>query len=316
MRIGFSVSALKFFETWLMIMTTTPAASAVRFKAFFLGGIAIASAGLTVLRIFGDGIGLPSVAFPFLTLGFVLLFGALAFCFRGKFHIKQEHTSLSTTFSSSALAFLFLTLLVVTLFFRTSLSYQYYAEDVNKVVSVLVKVFAACSAVYFLMNAAWAGIESKYGLHLGFSFAPILYFACRILNEFINNSTNPTGDSHGYLMFSLIFFMLFFLTESKALILDGNAFRYLLFGAAAVILSSIYNVTNLVGYLNGEIAPIQAIYSLLAVALSFHVIIRMATLPPVLSDGSFFTDEEGMIVDEEVFITKEQISESEPETNE
>lgn len=285
-----------------------------QFKCLYLGALAGVSVLLSVIHILTGG---SSVVIPILTAALVAAFGVVAFLFRKKLYLKPTRFSLSDTFSSSAIGFLFLTVLAASLYFKTAHpDFLDYAEDANQIVSAFVKLLAAASALYFLLSASWIDLQTHFGLHLGLSFAPILFFAARILNEFINSSTNPLVNSRGFLMFSLIFLMLFFLTESKAMVIQSDPFLYLLFGAGVVIPTAIYDISNLYNYLGGEVPTINAIYSVLSLALAIHVIVRIAGLPPVLAESEeLLLRGEELIVDQDVVFVKPEFSPAETAEN-
>lgn len=273
-----------------------------RFKCLYLGVLAGGSILLSAIHILTDGAKLIALFCVLLIAGL----GVAAFRYRNKLVLSPAVSTVSETFSTSALGFLFLTVLLASLYFKSAPAGTLaYTEDVNRIVSAFVKVFAGISVLYFLLSAAWLGLQEQFGLHLALSFAPVLFFAVRILNEFINSSTNPLAESRGYLMFSLIFFMLFFLSESKAMVIRGNAFPCLLFGAAAVVSSTVYNTSNLIHYLNGETSAIGAVYSILSLALAIHVIIRLANLPSLFPESEeLVLHEDELVMDRDVVYVK------------
>lgn len=297
------------------MVSTTRTASAVKFKCFYLVSLVTAAILLTILRVFLFEVGRSSsLLIPVLTAVALAAFGVAAFRFRERLEMKLSQSSLSSAFTSSAIGFLFLAVLLASLYFSVTQDEQFYYGDINPIVSMLVKVFAVFSGVYFLMNAAWAKMQEHFGAHLFFSFAPVLFFACRVLNEFINNSKDPLNGSRGYMLFSLIFSMLFFLQESKGMAYRCSVFLHLLFGAGAVLFGAEYDATNLILYLNGESTPMSAIYSLLSVALCIHMIIRMASLPASFSpDAGLEEDEDGMILDNDVFYAASVREDAAPE---
>ena len=291
--------------------------SSNQFKTTYLGILAAVSVLLSVAHVLTDGKNVPEFLIPTLCCAAIAAFGAAAFFCRKRLSPKPTDASLSLTFSASAIGFLFLTLLITSLFFgnfRTELFY--YAEDTNAVVSAFVKLFAAISAIYFLLSASWLNFREHGGLRLALSFAPVLFFALKTLNEFINNSTHPLTESRGYLIFSLLFMMLFFMTESKVLAQSGNIFLLLLFGAGAVITGTIYNIFNLVKYLGGEVSTVNAICSILLIAVALHIIIRIANLPSPESEKEEPLPVESEPIEKAKFCSPVADAEPEPQAEE
>ncbi|MDD4163827.1 MAG: hypothetical protein PHD46_01555 [Eubacteriales bacterium] len=106
-------------------------------------------------------------------------------------------------------------------------------------------IFAILSSVYFLANASKKA-ESGNKLIAWLSLAPITFYALRLLNDFIRQSTSPDASSTPYLLLSIIAFLLFFLSEGKFLSGTGSVRLYMFFGFCAILFSLIYSLPVLV----------------------------------------------------------------------
>jgi hypothetical protein len=123
----------------------------------------------------------------------------------------------------------------------------YYTEDTNGLsfLDMAIIISAVISAIYLLLNAS-GKTECNGKAAAWFSLAPIAFFAFRLLNDFIRQSTTHNASSTNYLLLSLIAFLLFFLAESKFRIGTGSITLYIVFGFLSILLSLIYSLPTLI----------------------------------------------------------------------
>lgn len=121
--------------------------------------------------------------------------------------------------------------------------FLYFDEDSAKIsaLEICIIITAVLSTVYFIANASKKA-DSSNKIIAWFSLAPIAFFALRLLNDFIRQSTSPDASSTPYLLLSIIAFLLFFLTEGKFLSGSGNIKLYIFFGFVSILLSLIYSL--------------------------------------------------------------------------
>ena len=188
----------------------------------------------------------------------------------------------SVTFGAAAAAFLLLTATAVSLFLPPD-------PTENLFIAALVKVFAALTAVYFLIASSSTSLPRKRSLHLLLAMAPIFFCGMRILNTFIINRTLPLANGGGYRILGMIFMMLFFVQEGKLLVGCRNASAYLVTGYLSALFCAAYDLPLLLYQIQGGSGGTQAVYSLLSVGLNAYILIRAATVPattPPKSDDS------------------------------
>ena len=177
--------------------------------------------------------------FALVTVGAAALF-LIAALFLGR-RLKNQPFSVdpSVIFTSSLTGFLLLGAVFYYVF--------YYIDEPLEASSFVTGIiaFALISAVYFLMNASGKTGTGSRSL-AWFSLAPIIFYALRLLNDFIRQSTTHNASSAPYLLLSLIAFLLFFLAEGKFRAGTGSITLYILFGSLALLLSLIYALPTLV----------------------------------------------------------------------
>lgn len=205
----------------------------------------------------------------------------LALPARKKFSSVLPHGLPSVTFGSSIAGLLLLTVLPVSIYYGHFAPIAQRVTDVNGIIALLMKGLGILSAVYFLATAAYMALPQKRALHLFLTMMPALYFAFRILNEFINNSAMPLANSGGYRMLGMIAAMLFFLCEGKICIGKGNVTLLLATGAATVLLCSMYAIPCLLNRLQGTGTELNAFYAMLALAISLYILTRMMSIRPL-----------------------------------
>lgn len=110
---------------------------------------------------------------------------------------------------------------------------------------IIMHVFALLSAVFFLYQTS---NKTRFGVSIYYllSFSPIIYFAFRILTSYIKYSTIQSSSSLPYYMLSVIFFLLFFLSDARLRIRKEGMGRFFAFGFAAILASLIYNIPALI----------------------------------------------------------------------
>lgn len=145
----------------------------------------------------------------------------------------------SIIFSSSLSGFIFL---------GCAFFYIIYFTDNSPELTVLsfcVIFFGIISSIYFLMNASKKA--DTYCLPIAWlSLAPISFYAFRLLNDFIKQSTTPEASSTHFLLISIIAFLLFFLAEGKFKSGTGNITLYMFFGFSAILFSLIYSLPTII----------------------------------------------------------------------
>lgn len=266
-------------ETNLYQSSGQDTAPALPGKLLSICALLLCSAVLAVCRYRQLSTGQGSTLNVALTGGACVLFFVLAILSRRRFAPVLRHGLPSVTFGASAAAFLLLAATAISVYYAHFLPIADRVTDDNAVVSLLTKLFAILSAVYFLLASSWTSLPKRKSLHLLLSIAPILFCALRILNTFINSSTLPLAASGGYRILGMIAAMLFFLQEGKLLVGVKTASAYLVTGYAAVLLCAAYDLPLLVFSMReGGSAP-DAAYSLLSLGLIAYILARIATLP-------------------------------------
>lgn len=213
-----------------------------------------------------------STAFWIITAVLIAVIAVVSFLFRKEFGDDIRHGTPVTTFAAAITGFLLVTSIVASLAIN-------HEADHNLVISLLTLIFEVLSAFYFILSAASSSFCKKTGLLVTFSLTAVLFFAFRILNDFINTSTMPLANSGGYHILSMISVMLFLLFESKTMIGKGNPFFYLFFGLSSILLLFIYDGAYLMQYIQGVGNGLSAIYSLLDICVAIYITIRIATFP-------------------------------------
>lgn len=261
-----------------MEMASSVSTSTIRYKLLSFFSLVFLSCVTVIHRRYVLESGTGETACAVLTALSCVVLLCLALLFGRKYAPSLPHGLPSVTFGASVTAFLLLTTLAVSVYFAHFAPLEERIVDLNPTISFLVKLFALLSAVYFLLTAASMSLPKKKALHLAFVMAPILYYAFRILNAFIDNSTMPLANSGGYHILSMIATMLFFLLEGKFIIGNAKVGFYLAVGQIAILLNAVYNIPLLLSCISECESQINALYALLSVALMIYIATRLFSL--------------------------------------
>ena len=242
-------------------------------KTAYILAVAVTAVALAGMRLYVISTGKFSTAFAVAAVLLVLGCGVFSFFLGRQTGQGLRHGTPSLAFGNGIVGFLFVTMVVAS--FIVS-----HPKSENIVIYIIMTVFAVLSAVYFLLSAASGAFFRKAGLFSVFSLAVPLYFGFQTLNDFINSSFLPFGNSGAYHILSLLFAMLFFLFESRQTTGRGIPFLYLTFGGGAALLLTTYNVPVLVQYLRGlDVNGYEAVKAILAVAVCVYILLRVASAP-------------------------------------
>ncbi len=265
-------------------MTTPVSAFSTKYKFASFAVLLLLTAALVAYRLWVLSTGRGETVCALLTAAAAAVLLLISLLSRRRYTAALPHGLPSVTFGASITGFLLLTVLVASIYFAYFAPESNRITDANPFISGLVKVFALLSAIYFLLSAASMSLPKKRALHLFLAIMPILFYAFRILNDFIDNSTMPLANSGGYHILGMIAIMLFFLCEGKMLIGNGKVPIFLAVGHIAVLLLAVYDIPFLFLCLQEGSSELEAIYSLLSIAMIIYILTRMASIRPITKD--------------------------------
>lgn len=147
----------------------------------------------------------------------------------------------------------------------------------SRMVSLII-IFALVTAVYYLINASRKA-DTFCNPIAWLSLSPIVFFSLWLLFDFMKESTALAASSTPYLLLSLIFFILFFLTEGKSRVGKASIFLYTFFGLGGILFSLVYSIPTLL-LASFWLFPTNftLLYSLIGVSTSIYVSARLFSL--------------------------------------